>query len=565
MSMKKDTSQIKYIAYSRKSTDSEDRQILSLNDQKREVENVEQQENLKVVEKWLGNEHGESQSAHKRGRPIFNHVMQQVEAGKGNGLLVWHPNRLARNAYDGGWIITAMDEGKLIEVKTTSGRTYYNTPEDKFFLQLEFGMAKKSSDDNGVAVRRGLKTKLGMGWRPNRAPLGYLNTKNFEEKGKNFILKDQDRYDIVKQAWQMFLMGNRIMQIKEWCDKQGLKTRPTRKYPFGMPVSRSVWYDIFTNPFYYGWYEYPNKSGDWHKGKHEPMILPEEFDRAQILLGRKGKPRPKKHKFAFTGLMRCASCGAMITAEEKIKRQKNGNVHHYIYYHCTKRINPDCTEKAIELNELNAQIDSVLAGLNISEKFQQWAIKYLHEIRQNEARAHESSLETAQKRMMEITKQLDNLVLLYTSPKNTNEEFLSSQELQSAKAILLKEKASLEDNLQAVGKKIEGWMELSEKTFHFARYARIWFAKGDMETKRAIFACLGSHHVLKDQKVLISLQKPFNFIFESVPQVEKELAQVRTYENAMNKGQIMEILAKCPTLRWVEDSNLCGAFETPAV
>jgi len=70
--------------------------------------------------------------------------MDNIEAGKANGLLVWHANRLARNASDGGRIITAMDEGWLLEVRTTSGRTYYNTPEDKFFLQLEFGMAKKS-------------------------------------------------------------------------------------------------------------------------------------------------------------------------------------------------------------------------------------------------------------------------------------------------------------------------------------------------------------------------------------------------------------------------------------
>src|SRR3989344_7165357 len=161
--MKQDITQIKYIAYSRKSTEGEDRQVLSLDDQKRELEEIQHRDNLKMIESYLGTGRGESQSAHKRGRPVFGHVMQQIEAGKANGLLVWHPNRLARNAFDGGWIITAMDEGKLLEVKTI-GRTFYNTSTDKFMLQLEFGMAKKSSDDNGDAVKRGLKTKVGMGW-----------------------------------------------------------------------------------------------------------------------------------------------------------------------------------------------------------------------------------------------------------------------------------------------------------------------------------------------------------------------------------------------------------------
>src|SRR3989338_2660344 len=89
---------IKFIAYSRKSTESEERQVLSLDDQKREIEEIVDRNNLQVVDRYLGSERGESQTAHKRGRPVFNHVMQQIEAGKANGLLVGHPNRIARNA-----------------------------------------------------------------------------------------------------------------------------------------------------------------------------------------------------------------------------------------------------------------------------------------------------------------------------------------------------------------------------------------------------------------------------------------------------------------------------------
>ena len=139
-------------------------------------------------------------------------------------------DRLARNAFDGGWIITAMDEGKLLEIKTAS-KTFRNTTDDKFMLSLEFGMAKKSSDDNGDAVKRGLKTKLGMGWYPSRAPLGYLNTKNFEEKGQNKIFNDPERFDTVKQMWQMMLTGNytppQILEIatRDW----KFKTRETKR------------------------------------------------------------------------------------------------------------------------------------------------------------------------------------------------------------------------------------------------------------------------------------------------------------------------------------------------
>src|SRR5260370_377005 len=104
------------------------------------------------------------------------------------------------------------------------------------------------------------------------------------------------------------------------------------------------------------------------------MITQEEYDRVQSLLGRKGKPRPKTHVFAFTGLIRCGWCGAMVTAEEKFKHQKNGNVHHYIYYHCTHNTNPACTQKSVELQELARQVDAILSIVTISEAFKNWAI-----------------------------------------------------------------------------------------------------------------------------------------------------------------------------------------------
>ena len=554
--MKKDITQIKYIAYSRKSTEGDERQVLSLDDQKREVEDMERKDNLKVVERYLGKERGESQTAHKRGRPIFNHIMRQIETGKANGLLVWHPNRLARNAYDGGLIITLMDEGKILEIRTPH-RTYQNTPDDKFFLQLEFGMAKKSSDDNSVVVKRGLKTKIQMGWYPSRAPLGYLNTKNYEEKGQNKIFKDPERFEPVKRMWQIMLTGNytppKILEIvnKEW----KLKTRTTKRWG-EKSLSRNGIYKLFTNPFYYGWFEYGSKNNkQLYKGMHEPMITEEEFDRVQKLLGREGRPRPKEHRFAFTGLIRCGGCGGMITAEAKVKRQKNGNVHHYIYYHCGKSKDKNCTEKVIELNCLNDQIDTLIKNLTISDKFQSWAIRHLHEIRQNEAQSNEAVLEGKQKTLLQTTKQLDNLLLKYTSPENENGQFISDQEYQNLKTRLVKEKTSLEEELKTHGRAVEEWVELTEKTFNFARYAQMWFAKGDMDTKRAVFAALGSHLVLKDQKINIELHPYFKIIFENMPAVEKELVKVRTSENVENKREIASILSMCPSLRRVRDSN----------
>lgn len=545
---------LRYIAYCRKSTVGEDRQMLSLEDQERDLLRIEKADGLKIVERFTGKEQGESQSAHKRGRPIFGHIMRQIESGKANALLVWHPNRLARNAFDGGWIITAMDEGKLLEIRTPNGR-YLNDPNDKFMLSLEFGMAKKTSDDNGAAVKRGFRSKNELGWYPSKAPLGYLNTIR-EGKGQNTIIKDPERFEQVQQMWRMMLTGRySVPQILEIATNEWkFRTRE------GQPLSRAAMYKIFNHEFYSGHYEHPRGSGNWYNGKHEPMISREEFNRVQALMGNQKRPRPLTRRFAYTGIMQCGTCGASITAEEKVKRHQNGNVHYYVYYRCTKRIDPKCPEKTIELAKLTAQADLIIRGLTISDEFRDWAIKYLHEIRKDEAKSHEQIVAAKQKRLLELTKQIDGLLLRYTSPANATGELISDDEYKSAKKVLADEKSALEEALRAKSVEMTQWLELSERTFNFARYASVWFFKGDMETRRAIFASLGSNFSLKDRKLNIHLRKPFQLLFENLADIEREMLEVRTSENGSTEGQIVSFVPSSLVMRRRRDSNSRGVL-----
>jgi len=531
---------ITYFLYRRKSTDEPDRQILSLESQ--EAEALKRFRDLKIIKLPP-----ESVSAFKPNkRPIFNNMIERIKKGEAQGIIAWHPDRLSRNPIDAAQIIYLLDIGALQDLKFCS-YTFDNSPEGKMMLQITMSQSKYTSDKLSNDVKRGLDKKALAGWRPSCAPLGYLNSKT-NLKGEQVIYKDELRFDLVKQMWQMMLTGNYtvpgILRIANegWKLRQpATKKRPERK------LHLSGFYRIFTNPFYYGYYDYPIGSGNWIKGNHEPVITEDEYDRVQFILGRKGKPRPHTHKFAFTGLMKC-SCGAAITAEEKFKKQKNGNTHHYIYYHCTKRVNSDCTEKSIELKDFTKQVDDVISKLTIPEKFKDWAIRCLHEVRKDEAKSGEQTVVAKHRRYENIIKQVDSLLLKYTSPENTENQLITEEEYTRLRSVLLKEKNELETELNATGDKIEEWLELSERTFNFARYARTWFAQGDLETKRAIFACLGSHLILKDKKVFIQLKKPFNIIFEGLPKAQVELERLEPLKINENKAKFGDFVSKFPIL-----------------
>jgi hypothetical protein len=77
---------------------------------------------------------------------------------------------------------------------------------------------------------------------------------------------------------------------------------------------------------------------------------------------RKSKNKPQ----AFCGLISCPECGMMITGEYKVKRQKNGNVHYYTYYHCTKKNKlVKCSQPCIREEELNRQLSSLIQKVSL--------------------------------------------------------------------------------------------------------------------------------------------------------------------------------------------------------
>ncbi|MCL4378582.1 MAG: recombinase family protein, partial [Actinobacteria bacterium] len=245
------------------------------------------------------------------------------------------PDRLSRNAGDLGALVDLMDQGKLQEIKTYS-QSFRNQPNDKFLLMILCSQAKLENDNKSVNVKRGIRTKCEMGWRPSPAPLGYMN-RTFA--GIRDVITDRPRAEIIKQAFEKLVYQNYSgNKIKEFMDRKGFTTKQ------GKQITISMIYLMLKNPFYYGYFEFPIGSGKWYKGAHEPIITKELFDQAQKELGtfkRKGKPIKD---FALKSIFTCYSCDSSICGEERYRKLTNGRTRPHIYYHCTRGKNRNCKE-----------------------------------------------------------------------------------------------------------------------------------------------------------------------------------------------------------------------------
>lgn len=124
-------------------------------------------------------------------------------------------------------------------------------------------------------------------------------------------------------------------------------------------------YIILKSTFYYGEFEYPKRSGNWYKGKHEAIITKDLYLQVQKQITADQTVRTQNKEFAFTKMIKCGLCGSGITADEKFKKLKDGGQNRYVYYRCTKFHDKDCKCEHIREEDLIDQIANVLDTVDL--------------------------------------------------------------------------------------------------------------------------------------------------------------------------------------------------------
>jgi len=351
---------VKYILYARKSTESDERQALSIESQVKEMLAIAERDNLEIIDIRR-----ESHSAKDSGqRPVFNEIIKDIRNSRFNGILTWAPDRLSRNAGDLGSLVDLLDQKLLVEIRT-HGQRFINSPNEKFLLMILCSQAKLENDNKSENVKRGLRTRVEMGLWPATAPTGYLNEKRIDRKG--YVKIDPQRAPIIKKMFEK-------MAYEKW---SGRKIYHWLKFDMNFtsatsnkPLTLSNIFRLLQTPFYHGRFEYPKDSGNWYQGRHQPIISKELFDNTQEQLKRDRITRGESKEFAFTKLMTCGLCGSGISAEEKYKKLKtNGLTVRYVYYGCTRSRNLHCKNGYIREEELIRQLIELIDKLEINHGF----------------------------------------------------------------------------------------------------------------------------------------------------------------------------------------------------
>ena len=305
-------------------------------------------------------------SAKSADRPELQAMLKYVKenADRIDYVIVHKVDRLARNRDDDSDIMRILRECGVQLVSVSE--SIDDTPSGMLLHGIMSSIAEFYSQNLATEVKKGMGEKVKNGGTIGKAPLGYVNVRRIDDKGREerTVELDPERAPLIKQAFEEYATGEwSISNLAEYLNSLGLCTKATPKIP-SKPLQKTNVEKMLKNPYYAGVVRY---NGVEYDGVHEPIIDLNTFNQVQsILQSHHNGERTREHPHFLKGLLYCKKCGArMIVTYAK---SRSGNIYPYFICsgrHRTKSKDKTCDLKAILIDEVEYQIERIMDRITI--------------------------------------------------------------------------------------------------------------------------------------------------------------------------------------------------------
>jgi len=476
---------MKYFIYCRKSSEDEDRQMLSIDGQLSELNAIAREGGYPVVETFT-----ESKSAKGPGRPVFNEMLARIDRGEANAILTWKLDRIARNFDDGGKVIGMLQRGQIQEIRTFE-KTYLPT-DNVLMIAVELGMANQYVRDLSVNIQRGIRERVRRGIFYGKAPLGYFN-----EPKLRTIEPHPTNYPKLKRILERFATGKHSMTA--------ILNEMTRVGLVGGQCGRRLCLSsvghLLENPFYYGAFHH---KGVLHQGSHVPMVSKKTWDDIQLARIAVSKPRKGRGDkgLMFLNFATCGSCGHCITGERHTK--KSGR--RYYYYRCThKNKKRGCVSSTFVRQESVAE--EVKRNAQLLTIPDEWKERFLAKLEVWETENSVAKKSQTERLKVELTRIKSKIERLNTGFTDGSIDLAEFKELKNP---LIPQKVELEGKINALEKTQTNRVEPVRKWILEANSLGKQVSEENFGEMKSFLQKVGLNRIFRDQTLTVSFIKPWD-------------------------------------------------------
>jgi site-specific DNA recombinase len=289
-------------------------------------------------------------------RPALKRLMEDIQAGKIDCVVVYKVDRLSRSLLDFARVMETFDKFSVSFVSVTQ---HFNTTHSmgRLTLNILLSFAQFEREIIGERIRDKLAAQCRRGqWTGGYPVLGYDVDRS--ERTPKLVINPEEATK-VRRIFSLYLEMKNLLPVvnelddrgwtnKLWHSKKGLPKG-------GRAFDKSSLHALLTNPIYCGKIKHKT---DLYQGQHQAIVDQEIFDRVQAQLRENGFNRgnrlPSKHGGLLKGLIRCPNCNvAMVHNMTK----RNSIV--YRYYTCVraiKRGRQACKHPSLPAGEIEAAV-----------------------------------------------------------------------------------------------------------------------------------------------------------------------------------------------------------------
>ncbi|HNS71605.1 MAG TPA: recombinase family protein, partial [bacterium] len=468
---------MRYLIYARKSSESDERQILSIPAQLREVREYAEKYKLEVVDEIT-----EAKSARFPGkREGFKELLNRIKSNECNRILVWHTNRLSRNPLESGEIMQMLSDGVIEEIRTpTSSVTTENS--NDILLGVEFGSHSQFSKDLSRNTKRGFREKILRGEYPTYAPPFYLNSGAV--KGRKNIVPDErirKYYPLLvdKVVSEKIRSDNAYKILQEW----NVKSNRGRFY------SRNTVNRLLRNPVYYGKMK-TYQSNQLVAGTWVPLISEEKWSELQGVLDEKAKPYFSKHNHPYRKTIHCGKCGYYVVGYTKVKPSGK----QYTYYGCSKR-GGQCKNSNVTLTNLEEQLFEIINGVKLDLETREKVKEEVFSRLGSEMEVKKVNVKEIEKEITKLEEEKHILLQMRVDNEINSEEYIKEKQFKETKISELKElRGDSEYNLNDIYNQLELFID---KCFNLQEL----FINGTPEERTLLINEIAEDLILEDERI----------------------------------------------------------------
>ena len=465
----------------------------------------------------------------KQIRKTFNEMLRYVQKNNINNILCEKVDRLTRNPKDATSIsdwINADERRKVHFVKENFVLDKNTRAHENLVWDMKVAIARFYTNNLSEEVRKGQKEKLAQGWLPATPPLGY---KTIGEEGQKIHIIDEEKAPYMRKAFELYATGNySVSKLTDILYNEGLRSRNAKK------VSKSRLDAYLKNPFYKGYNEW---KGEVTKGKQEPLISADVFDRVQQILHRTIKnPQYKKHSPTFKAMVHCGECGGTITWEI----QKGT-----WYGHCN-RYKPCGQKKYMWQDDEETQLFPLFENVAPkNERVLRWLEKALKE-------QHKETMSYSNNKRSTLNVEYDKLQnRLEAIYEDKIDGVITKEEYDRRFTKYTKEQEGILQELKKLDERKTAYYEVGYAVHELATKARQIYQseKANAEQRKLLLSYAFSNMTLYNEQITTEYSLAFEFLKEWMPKLNTTFELEQTLGNK-------ERTADLETVR----SNLLGRW-----